>query len=97
MKKWAYYNDIDPFVCEWARNLIKAGLVMDGEVDSRDIRDIEPQELKGFLQVHLFCGVLGWPLALRMVGWPDDRPVMTGSCPCQPFSNGCFTHSRLPN
>ncbi|WP_425599092.1 DNA cytosine methyltransferase [Xanthomonas cannabis] len=21
-----------------------------------------------------------------MAGWPDDRPVWTGSCPCQPFS-----------
>lgn len=26
-------------------------------------------------------------LALRAAGWPDDRPVWTGSCPCQPFSN----------
>ena len=25
-------------------------------------------------------------LALRLAGWPDDRPVWTGSCPCQPFS-----------
>ncbi|MDH1104795.1 DNA cytosine methyltransferase [Pseudomonas otitidis] len=27
-----------------------------------------------------------WSLALRRAGWPDDRPVWTGSCPCQPFS-----------
>jgi DNA (cytosine-5)-methyltransferase 1 len=25
-------------------------------------------------------------IALRLAGWPDDRPVWTGSCPCQPFS-----------
>lgn len=24
--------------------------------------------------------------ALRCAGWPDDRPIWTGSCPCQPFS-----------
>ena len=36
--------------------------------------------------MHLFAGIGGWPLALRMVGWPDDREVWTGSCPCQPFS-----------
>ena len=24
--------------------------------------------------------------ALRAAGWRDDRPVWTGSCPCQPFS-----------
>jgi DNA (cytosine-5)-methyltransferase 1 len=23
---------------------------------------------------------------LRLAGWPDDRAVWTGSCPCQPFS-----------
>lgn len=28
-----------------------------------------------------------WPPALRLAGWPDDRAVWTGSCPCQPFSN----------
>ncbi|WP_260679611.1 DNA cytosine methyltransferase [Ectopseudomonas mendocina] len=28
-----------------------------------------------------------WSLALRRAGWPDDRPVWTGSCPCQPFSS----------
>ena len=25
-------------------------------------------------------------LLSRTAGWPDDRPVWTGSCPCQPFS-----------
>jgi site-specific DNA-cytosine methylase len=25
-------------------------------------------------------------LAARLAGWPDDRPLWTGSCPCQPFS-----------
>ncbi|MGM8734483.1 DNA cytosine methyltransferase [Enterobacter hormaechei] len=23
---------------------------------------------------------------MRLAGWPDDKPVWTGSCPCQPFS-----------
>ena len=23
---------------------------------------------------------------MRLAGWPDDQPVWTGSCPCQPFS-----------
>ncbi|MCK9506075.1 MAG: DNA cytosine methyltransferase [Porticoccaceae bacterium] len=23
---------------------------------------------------------------MRHAGWPDDKPVWTGSCPCQPFS-----------
>src|SRR5690606_18093948 len=28
-----------------------------------------------------------WSYALRKAGWPDDRPVWTGSCPCPPFSS----------
>nr|WP_232464344.1 DNA cytosine methyltransferase [Burkholderia ubonensis] len=34
----------------------------------------------------MFAGVAVWSYALRRAGWPDDRPVWTGSCPCQPFS-----------
>jgi DNA (cytosine-5)-methyltransferase 1 len=45
-----------------------------------------PQDLAGFTQCHFFAGVGVWSLALRRAGWPDSRPVWTGSCPCQPFS-----------
>lgn len=83
----AYYNDVDPKVCAWARQLIRDGLVMDGEVDERPIEQVRPEDLDGFTQCHFFCGILGWPLALRLAGWPDDRPVWTGSCPCQDFSH----------
>lgn len=38
-------------------------------------------------RVHFFAGIGGWAEALRLAGWPDDREVWTGSCPCQPFSN----------
>ena len=81
-----YYNDNDEFACEWLRELIKDRLIPEGEVDDRDIRTIEPRELEGFTQCHFFAGVGGWPLALRLSGWPEDREVWTGSCPCQPFS-----------
>jgi DNA (cytosine-5)-methyltransferase 1 len=87
MNKWAYYNDSDPFVCAWARELIKAGLAPDGEVDERSICEVQPEDIRGFTQCHFFCGILGWSYALRLAGWPDDRPVWTGSCPCQPFSS----------
>jgi DNA (cytosine-5)-methyltransferase 1 len=45
-----------------------------------------PSDLKGFTQCHFFAGIGVWSLALRLSGWPDDRPIWTGSCPCQPFS-----------
>ena len=83
----AWYNEIDPFAAEWLRRLIKAGHIAPGVVDTRDIRDISPQDLDGFTQLHFFAGIGGWSLALRQAGWPDDRPVCTGSCPCQPFSS----------
>ena len=28
----------------------------------------------------------GWPLALKLAGWPSGIHTWTGSCPCQPFS-----------
>ena len=86
MKRWAYYNDIDPYVCQWVRNLIRAGHIMDGEVQCRDFRDIAPNELEPFIRVHMFCGIAGWDRALRLAGWPADREIWTGSAPCQPFS-----------
>lgn len=82
----AYYNEIDPYAAEWLRNLIASGHIAPGVVDERSIADVQPADLAGFRQVHFFAGIGGWSLALRLAGWPDDRPVWTGSCPCQPFS-----------
>jgi len=83
----AWYNEIDPYAAEWLRRLIRAGEIAPGVVDERDIRNISPDDLKPYTQLHFFAGIGGWSLALRQSGWPDDRPVWTGSCPCQPFSS----------
>src|SRR5208282_1755184 len=85
-KKWAYYNDSDPFVCEWTRELMKAGAISEGVVDERNIKEVQAADLKEFCRVHFFSGVACWDYALRAAGWPDDTPVWTGSCPCQGFS-----------
>ncbi len=82
----AYYNENDPFAAAWLRELIKANQIAPGEVDERSIEDVRPSDLTGFDQCHFFAGIGGWSYALRCAGWPDDRPVWTGSCPCQPFS-----------
>ncbi len=82
----AYYNEHDPFAAAWLRSLIEAKEIAPGVVDERSITDVEPQDLEGYTQCHFFAGIGGWSLALRLAGWPDDRPVWTGSCPCQPFS-----------
>ncbi|WP_163293683.1 DNA cytosine methyltransferase [Enterobacter hormaechei] len=86
MKSSAYYNEIDPYAAQWLRNLIAGGHIAPGEVDERSIEDVTPDDLRGFTQCHFFAGIGVWSHSLRLAGWPDDKPVWTGSCPCQPFS-----------
>jgi DNA (cytosine-5)-methyltransferase 1 len=86
MSMAAYYNEYDPKAAAWLRELIKQGHIADGVVDERSIEDVIPTELAGFTQCHFFAGIGVWSYALRRAGWADDRPVWTGSCPCQPFS-----------
>ena len=82
----AYYNENNRFAAQWLRNLIAAGDIAPGDVDERSITEVRPDDLRGYTQCHFFAGIGGWSAALRLAGWPDDRPVWTGSCPCQPFS-----------
>jgi DNA (cytosine-5)-methyltransferase 1 len=81
-----YYNEIDPYAAEWLRNLIAAGHIAPGDVDTRSIEDVRPDDLRGYVQCHFFAGIGVWSYALRLAEWPDAHPVWTGSCPCQPFS-----------
>lgn len=86
MTHGAYYNEIDPYAAQWLRNLIDAGHIAPGDVDERSIEDVKPDDLRNYTQCHFFAGIGVWSYALRNAGWPDDKPVWTGSCPCQPFS-----------
>jgi len=83
----AYYNEIDPNAADVLRELIRMGEIPAGDVDERSIMYVAPEEIKGYAQKHFFAGIGGWALALRTAGWADDRPVTTGSCPCQSFSS----------
>ena len=83
----AYYNEIDPYAAQWLRNLIAAGLIAPGDVDERSIVEVRADDLQGYAQCHFFAGIAGWSHALRFAGWPDEQPVWTGSCPCQPLSS----------
>lgn len=82
-----YYNEYDPKTAAWLRELIKVGAIPDGHVDERSIAEVSPDDLRGFTQCHFFAGIGGWSLALQLAGWSSDKPVWTGSCPCQPFSS----------
>lgn len=81
------YNENDPHAAAWLRRLVAAGHLPPGRVDSRSIVSLKPSDLDEYTSFHTFAGIGGWPLALRLAGWPDDRRVWTGSCPCQPFSS----------
>ncbi|WP_036148669.1 DNA cytosine methyltransferase [Lysobacter antibioticus] len=86
MTRPAYYNENDPYLCGWLRNLIAADLIPPGDVDDRDIRSVCADDLRGYGQCHFFAGIGGFAYACRLAGWPDDEPIWTGGFPCQPFS-----------
>src|SRR5262245_16471331 len=77
-----YFDDDDPGCAAWLRRLYPGA-----KVDRRSIHAIQPEEIQGYQRVHLFGGIGGWELALRLAGFPPGRPVLTGSPPCQPFSS----------
>lgn len=85
-KPFHYYNEWDAKTAAWLRELIRRGHLPDGIVDERSITEVAPEDLRGFRQWHFFAGIGGWPLALKLAGWPAYAPVCTGSPPCQPFS-----------
>jgi DNA (cytosine-5)-methyltransferase 1 len=81
-----WYGDNDAHCCAWLRELMAAGLIGEGVVDGRDVREVRAEEVGGHARCHFFAGIGGWEYALALAGWPADRPVWTASCPCQPFS-----------
>jgi len=83
---FALYNEIDEYAAEWLENLIRLGVIAPGIVDRRSIEDLRGDDLRQFRQCHFFAGIGVWSYALRCAGVPDDAPLWTGSCPCQPFS-----------
>lgn len=82
----AYYNEIDPAAAHILRAMIDADVIAPGDVDTRSIKEVQPDELSAYTQCHFFAGGGLWSVAARLAGWPDDCPLWTGSCPCQPFS-----------
>lgn len=82
----AIYNELDAYPAQWLARLADAGHIASGTVDPRSIREVKANDVRRATQFHAFAGIGVWSYALRLAGWPDDRPVWTGSCPCQPFS-----------
>ena len=47
---YSYYNEIDANAAAWLTELIAAGLIPDGFVDTRSIWDVAPEDLREFTQ-----------------------------------------------
>lgn len=82
----AIYNEIDIDAADVLRQLIADDVIAPGVVNTTSIKDLTANDLRGFTQCHFFAGGGLWSVAARLAGWPDDRPLWTASCPCQPFS-----------
>jgi len=82
----SYYNENNPFAAHLLRVLMAEDVIAPGVIDDRSIKDVHPNDIAGFDQCHFFAGGGLWSVAARLAGWPDDRPLWTASCPCQPFS-----------
>jgi len=79
----AYYNEFDPAAAAVLRELVLRDVIPAGEVDTRSIKEVTADDIRGYTSCHFFAGGGLWPLAGRLAGWPDARPWWTGSCPCQ--------------
>lgn len=94
----AYYNDNKARCCRVLEKHMKAGFIPEGHIDNRSVVDVEPADLTGFDQVHLFAGIGGFAYGLRRAGLPDDFPIWTGGDPCQGNSKaGGVWKRRHPN
>ena len=83
MQPRAYYNEIDPAAAAILRELVARDVIPPGDVDTRSIKEVTPNDVRGYTQCQFFAGGGLWPVAGRLAGWPDNKPWWTGSCPCQ--------------
>ena len=75
-----YFNEIDAVACSVLREY------HEGHVDERSIKEVQPADVAGYRRAHFFAGAGLWQVAAEIARWPEDRPLWTASCPCQPFS-----------
>ena len=83
-----FYNEINPYRARVLRARMAEGRLPKGVVDERSISDIPDADFLGFDQVHLFAGIGGFPLGLRLAGIPESGvSIVTGGFPCQDISD----------
>ena len=81
-----YYNEFDAKKAAALKALMDDGFISIGDIDTRPIQNVQPDDLKHYDRCHFFAGIGLWDYALNLARWPENHRVWTGSCPCQPFS-----------
>ena len=66
MKTRAFYNETDPYCCDWLSNLMDAGHITPGRIDNRPIQELRDDDVRGYGRVHFFAGIAGWDRALDL-------------------------------
>lgn len=62
----AYYNEIDPAAAHILRAMIDADVIAPGDVDTRSIKEVHPDDLSAYTQCHFFAGGGFWSVAARL-------------------------------
>lgn len=60
-----YYNEFDEDIAKWLKELIAEGVLPKGDVDTRSIVEVKPEDLKGYTQCHFFAGIVGLALGIE--------------------------------
>ncbi len=58
-----YYNENDPFMAAWLKELMLEGMISKGDVDERSITEVTPKDLEGYVRCHFFAGIGVWDYA----------------------------------
>ncbi len=82
-----YYNEFDAKKAASLKALMDDGFITAGDIDTRPIQEVRPDDVKHYDRCHFFAGIGLWDHALNLARWPENHRVWTGSCPCQPFSS----------
>jgi DNA (cytosine-5)-methyltransferase 1 len=85
-----WYNEHNPYRAAVLRERMADGLIPHGEVSEMDIEKIPDEQFRrsDIDQIHLFAGIGGFPLGLRLAGFPESGVrIVTGGFPCQDISN----------
>lgn len=81
-----YYNENDLKKAAMLQQLMADGHIPKGDIDTRSITEVKADEIRHYTQCHFFAGIGLWALAVARSGWPPNRFIRTGSCPCQSYS-----------